>query len=348
MRTIFGLVLGFGLVSACSEGSESGSPDGDGASSGKWETNEQRSPDVDRYVEAYCRDLARCLDPDYFRECNIDDRALFCGTGGGDTPIPDLDVCLKALATRDCDAGVLPECLRARNALRAGGTNRLLGEGDECGPSNVIRCDSNLFCDAEPNQCGTCRKLGNEGDACRDPSECSRSTYCANGTCTRRLAPGKPCDVFAFGCELGLICTDGICTEQSGEAIGAKLIGEACDNDTVCYSGTCEEGKCIARTPCGSGSEGDRCSSSPSCKKGYICGGDKRCIPALADGDECDPDASLCASGSRCFSGKCSPLLENGDGCDYTPSLYSPECASGFCGPSGKCGPHEIVCAEGP
>lgn len=342
MRTSFGLLLCVIVLAACSDSSDA--PSGEGTSSGEWVTNDKRSSDMNRYAEAVCRVVARCGDPAYFKECNANDRATFCGGGGDDTKIPDLEICLKALANGDCNSGVSAECRGARNAQRSGGPSRLLDKGEECGPSNALRCDLDMYCDADPNQCGTCRKLGSEGDACRDTSECSHHTYCANGMCTSRLGAGKTCDPLAFDCAQGLVCADGTCTEQSAEDARATLIGEACDDDSVCYSGMCEDGKCIARTPCGSGQQGDRCLTSAECAEGFVCGGDTRCVAALKDGDACEPTLSLCALGSACFSGTCAPQLKNGQDCEYSEALYSPECASGFCSPAGKCGPPEVVC----
>lgn len=351
-RSIFGLSLLLSLLPACDDASDgasdAGPGDGGDSSAPEWISDERRSPDLNRYLEAFCRHEARCLSYGSFHECNLNSLGTVCGGSTTENvKVENLQACLSALAERACDAGVISECLGARNALRASGDNRLLAQGEACGPSNVIRCDFDLYCDAEPNACGICRKQGGRGDTCRDSSECFPDKYyCADGACVPRLAAGQACDPLAFACELGLTCSDEGCAPQQSEDMPAP-IGAACNEDANCYSNTCDAGKCVARTRCRSGQEGDRCSSQYSCEQGFACGGEvRRCVPALERGAACDPTAALCALGDFCLDGTCKAQLANGETCEYGSTLYSPECASGFCGPSGKCGPQEIVCPD--
>jgi hypothetical protein len=289
-----GLLLSLLLLSGCdgatAELRDAGADDA-GRESPEWLTNELQSADLNRYGEAFCRREARCFGGD-FRECNFNNLGTFCVPGAAATKVPDLDECLEALADRNCDAGAISECFGARNALRSSSSSRLLAEGEACGPSNVIRCDFDMYCDADPNQCGTCRKLGVAGAACRSSSEClSAGFYCAEGRCARRLPLGESCDLLAFECELGLVCSDEErCAED--ESPPAGHVGSVCTEDNDCYSNTCDEGRCVARTRCGSGKRGERCAYAYSCIQGYTCEPfGLRCVPALQEGETCDPRA---------------------------------------------------------
>jgi hypothetical protein len=98
---------------------------------------------------------------------------------------------------------------------------RVFSDGT-CRRSVPSQCPEDQYCDAEPNQEGTCRDLPGLYEECRPESK------------ERRCAPGLVCDTY----------------QSSGEAcVYIKDNGGTCEGDASCYSGSCGDDLSCAAPP---------------------------------------------------------------------------------------------------
>lgn len=86
-----------------------------------------------------------------------------------------------------------------------------------------------LWCDD-----GTCRPLGQVGDACT--LYCAKGLFCDNGACTPLRKLGQPC-AGSSACEDGTRC-DGT------ECVAFKRAGVVCEENYECESRSCRNGVC--------------------------------------------------------------------------------------------------------
>lgn len=114
-------------------------------------------------------------------------------------------------------------------------------------------CQLDLFCDADGQQSGTCRERREEGDACRNFSECATDLYCDGaepesgtwGRCEKRPGPGDACELY-FGIGPVTNCLPAHdCHPDTKRCVPWVREGEQCGNDARCTIGGCSsEGRC--------------------------------------------------------------------------------------------------------
>jgi hypothetical protein len=334
----------------------------------EWLASNALSPDLNRYFEAHCRNEERCSAGNSFRDCNSTATSLRCQPAHKQVKIKNLEACIKALETSECDAGYLPECFEARRAHRVASGNDLLAEGAACDGDERVRCDFDLYCDRPGDACGTCKRfyrldegetcvydvdckagmrcqesvcrhLQAEGEECSENIDCKTELYCQDATCKARKAPGEPCELRDSGGGCLTACVDGQCVNFP---IAARL-GETCIDDRDCYSNTCEDGICIARPECRTAKEGERCAIHESCATGLVCSG-RICVTPLKDGDTCDRAVSNCEADSSCnLDSRCQKRAKDGEAC-LSDGLR--HCLSYFCNLESVCSAPEPLCEE--
>lgn len=198
-----------------------------------------------------------------------------------------------------------------------------------CGPPRPSACESVFDC---PNDAycddvgGTCEKLGQTGAACDSHSQCL-DTYCADGICTARAAPGEACDDLQ-GCALWHYCIDGVCVAPGGE-------GAQCAQQLECrllYA--CHHGSCVAQAPTDN-PLGGPCSSIGGCVAGARCD-DGECVQGNPLGEPCA--SGQCADDAFCNGDAlCELLRAEGEPCDDADACESPSCREGRCAGSLTC-----------
>jgi hypothetical protein len=223
-----------------------------------------------------------------------------------------------------------------------------------------IHCKVGMRCEgARPECAGTCVPEAEEGEPCRDLSECRFELICSGDhVCERPRSAGSTCrnsfdceqdcvrnlcvdtaDLLLQGCVeqsdcgVTLRCRDGRCAQRGG-------VDARCELESDCYPGlACMSGRCALTAACRAGERGDPCMDSVQCKRELTCNtAERRCVESPRHGDGCSVDL-LCAPGDQCrptkdLQGVCeaSPsLADEGDDC----SAFW-ECKSGFCA-DGKC-----------
>jgi hypothetical protein len=159
------------------------------------------------------------------------------------------DACVDAF-TSPCGASFV--CQEGRCVRR-------VGKGEVCRvpetPPGLYAnvCQGELFCDAEPEQSGTCQERRGEGGACRNPFDCTADLDClglspqsgATGVCGKRPRPGEACEpvpgTTISNCGLGFGC-DG----ETRTCAPYVRTGERCGAEGLCGDGSrCMEGVCI-------------------------------------------------------------------------------------------------------
>ncbi|MCC6902567.1 MAG: hypothetical protein IT377_26585 [Polyangiaceae bacterium] len=192
--------------------------------------------------------------------CSDDDQCqdgLVCGAA--------TQACVKPGAENAaCGGGVEPECAPtlfcagADAATKTAGTCKPMSAvfakkaGESCSYKDGTLCSPELSCvyDALPPTSGKCAAKVASGAACKRlsvPSACPDGEYCegsgtsADGTCTAKPGPGKPCAK-----SLG----DDVCAAYSrcdgGKCAELKDNGSPCGSGSACYSGECVSGTCKA------------------------------------------------------------------------------------------------------
>lgn len=204
---------------------------------------------------------------------------------------PELGRC-RARGTRPDDGACLYDeqcaggnCYRELNSNLCGTCRSLGQEGDACSPDDDdgALCGPGLQCDGVP---GTCRPapISLEGETC-DPStfrRCASSLYCnAQYTCVPLLPADAPC-VDLAECDF--------------------MQGLSCDLSV----GRCREFPIKGA--------GESCFPPPNgvavCGPGLACGADFICVPYLGLGEACAP-SSICGPGLGCAaSGTCVALSD--------------------------------------
>jgi hypothetical protein len=171
------------------------------------------------------------------------------------------------------------------------------GEGADCWRS---QCTEGLVCVYEgdsgpPNYTPiqTCRRPGNEGEACLDGYGCAAGLFCNGTVCAQPPLAGEPCpqgvcaqDLFcdwninqciAPPAGVGQPCPWGECAwglwcDQSqvpeGECLEVKALAEPCTGHSQCESGYCPKGYCLPRPELG-----EDCSQTQACASGLVCNG---------------------------------------------------------------------------
>lgn len=136
-------------------------------------------------------------------------------------------------------------------SCRDGRCQKRLDEGASCTAGTILRreCRTELFCDADDDQAGTCRPRLAAGETCRHGSECGDHLYCASvnpaggtpGTCQPMGPLGAPCHQ-GVQCDHGLICshTSFTCQPSSRPTERCTESG-ACEYFSACVDGVCQE-----------------------------------------------------------------------------------------------------------
>jgi hypothetical protein len=144
------------------------------------------------------------------------------------------------------------------------------GVGQPCSNGGV--CASGLLCAAS----GTCAAPANLGGACGEAQPCRESLACPQGTCTRKGAPGAPCNV-QEDCDL----VNGVACNPSTRICIPLRVSMSC--------GFAPDGALVL------------CPAAGFCQA--LLG---TCVPAAADGAACDDDAGPnCTQPATCTSGVC-------------------------------------------
>jgi hypothetical protein len=91
-----------------------------------------------------------------------------------------------------------------------------------------------LFCDA-----GTCKPIGQAGDACTTDTGCAKGTYCDGSTCAAKLPVGSACGASSSACDDQAYCAfpESVCKARVAE-------GGACDSDEQCLTAYCDGATC--------------------------------------------------------------------------------------------------------
>jgi hypothetical protein len=217
--------------------------------------------------------------------------AALQAAGTGATPA-SMEKCSGLFGTASCD-DIYVE--RSPQGCTVAGS---LGPGAPCGDDS--QCSGpNGYCKIDYFQtCGTCATLGTVGASCsRDAdcvsglcgtvttpvctmpaaegSPCGNGTVicrgsCTNGTCTKRLGLGAPCDPMADLCDSNYGYCDAqakVCSPFKTLALGASCAATMAA--TYCASGTCgAQGTCVPNA-----SNGAACSDSigPYCTNPAVC-----------------------------------------------------------------------------
>ncbi len=240
-----------------------------------------------------------------------------------------LDACVAALGTRDCDFGVggVPACDAMFTGLRQAGQGCALAD----------ECTTGLYCDAAPGQCGLCRAragvgvdcsqaLCRESDVCVNAGAqticvpfadlnqpcgtiqtglCRGQLQCVGGTCRRPAGSGQTCDPMqstAADCNIfrNLICDQGSCTTFSFVGPGGTCTPPTlCDDRAICNQGT---GNCDAAPSVGQACQADRCGPGAVCVNAV-------CRALTGPGSSCSGDT--CQPGLFCIQGSCQQLPYN-------------------------------------
>ncbi len=238
----------------------------------------------------------------------------------------------------DCDMGLL--CHRSFGASQ-GYCGPKLDDGSGC--EHDEECASGFCSDADEK----CKKKPTLGDACL-PFECTLDSYCRDGRCQARKAPGSSCDdsyYMDLECLGPSICRNGTCEKMSLECEPAQ-IGEmctllmACADDAYCdlldkftcapryqTGASCQTvlwraNTCFDDAYCGNGTcqsysgRGESCASiacDPSTD--YCDSSDQTCHAkkyrgerCKADGDCLSDDCGYDGSDRHCRNGPCKPV----------------------------------------
>jgi O-methyltransferase involved in polyketide biosynthesis len=221
-----------------------------------------------------CTTAADCLDPIVIclndPSCTPSQNTIWCDVNG----------------TKTCQAGV-----------GAGAACGLIS--NDAGTPTTVVCGANLWCDAFPNQAGTCHAFGGAGTPCNEYG-CATGFQCfgypgdgpspALGTCQPPVGAGQMCTLYA-DCAAGLGCPSGTCVPPTG-------LNGVCDIDSDCQSG-------------------------------LFCSGNV-CLNARYPGDSCADATSACVFGV-CKSGVCVDHTKAGQPCTASADCISGTCTNGVC-----------------
>ena len=106
---------------------------------------------------------------------------------------------------------------------------------------------------------GTCQRIVDYGEACRDLATCPVPGRCQDGRCVRVALPGERCGAEVV-CPGGHTCVARRCEPR-------PLEGEPCDDSRRCLEGVCSSGACT-RVP---GPAGTECADRDDCQPGFTC-----------------------------------------------------------------------------
>ncbi|HVY30580.1 MAG TPA: Dickkopf N-terminal cysteine-rich domain-containing protein [Polyangiaceae bacterium] len=205
-------------------------------------------------------------------------------------------------------------------------------------------CDGKGFCVNKENPAActpyVCRDVNGAEQCtspCADDNDCEDSTYCDNGSCKKKKAPGATCDSSGI-CASGF-CVDGVCCDVSckGQCEACDVAGSegvcspvqgiphnmrpACDHAGDECGGQCDGvnsnvckyaavGTACGTTTCDNGlAKSSTCNGQGECKSNkdeecspYACGPDDSCL------SRCEQDAD-CSDGYTCneSNGRCLP-----------------------------------------
>jgi len=172
--------------------------------------------------------------------------------------------------------------------------------------------------------CGPVQMLCHEvGDACGADGECC-SFGCVEGVCKANPLPDGLCRT-SNDCVGGLVCEDGHCKR------GDRPDGDVCRNASDCASDRCVDGKCTARTDCGS--PGGACTSSSQCCSGLQCVGGKCATEACRTSGSTCTESVQCCNGLGCGTGTCSSVCRSHLGA----CTQDNDCCSGYGCVGGVC-----------
>lgn len=188
----------------------------------------------------------------------------------------------------------------------------------------------------------------------------SDSPLCSTiGTLSNGLACTDDCGCASQHCQNGFCCLNGECCQDATDC-----------NDDLCASATCQNGSCVYTAlpySCGTEDIGGQ-----TCSNGYVCDGNRNCIPVVPS--ECGlyaPTNSVsctsldatygchdsctlatvntdCVDGSSCVNGNCESILakENGNICLQDGDCLSGHCGDGFCCAAGECCSTQTDCSD--
>jgi hypothetical protein len=149
--------------------------------------------------------------------------------------------------------------------------------------------------------CGTCRKLGQIGDACVDSFDCDDigSMDCQKGKCVVAPTKGQPCNPGI--CANGLWCQAMTCTDAALAKEGADCSALPCEG----YKLTCDVNTQKCR-PIHTYDPGELCGVLDNCRgAGYCLEAPNYVCPSVSpDGQKCNA-SFRCSLPARCALGTC-------------------------------------------
>ena len=182
------------------------------------------------------------------------------------------------------------------------GTIVACGDGNPC---TVDACDPATGCS---------HTAGNDGAACDDKTDCTKSDTCSGGICSgTAYACAEP-----DGCHVAGVCVgDGSCTFANKTDATPCNDGNLCTSGENCKSGTCQGGTAYV------------CTAS-QCQSTSVCDGNGGCsISSKANGAACN-DGEPCTASDVCSSGVCVGTgVPNCDDSNF--------CTNDFCTPGIGC-----------
>lgn len=251
------------------------------------------------YAQARCEVMSRCASAlfayEYGEVASCEQRlSAWCVHVGG---LPSVRVGPKAIGS--CAAtlsGMSCETWQSRRddpLCSAPGGSLAAGKGCVSG----YQCASKAcYLDAD-GVCGTCQPSPEEGEACRETTECPTGTTCVGYKCVRAVGVGEACDA-QRPCAGTLMCVGGSCALSPNE--GEPCLEGICNNKLAT---TCEGGVCVGLTLAG---DGEACGGSVYCSGNGTCLSQGTCKAPVPEGRPCDRSAGpFCLEPAVCIDSFC-------------------------------------------
>jgi hypothetical protein len=222
-----------------------------------------------------------------------------------------------------------------------------------------------------PNKCVQ------EGGTCKSDKKCCLGACCNGKCCSYQCLGGTTCcgpDSVKFVCGISCCprdtyneCCNGICVNTNVDSKNCGGCGKACPPGSICDGG----GKCVCEPPlllcngvcinpltdsahCGGcpPASGEACFGGATCQNGFckcppgedfcLVNGQGKCIPILADKNNCGTCEHVCGTGAQneywiCQAGECvcDPNAPCGPGESTDPTTCQCTCSPEPCPPGG-------------